>query len=140
MVCFSSDFAKAQSTAVTLTNSSVRKVQDLSGDWRYSVDPYRVGEMGFHGGPPSPRAIRYYDTDNEAALKENPQLLIEQDMNRAPEIAIPGAWNSTQTEFRYYDELMWYRKHFDSKAAPNERAFLHFDGLISKRQFMLTVI
>ena len=119
----------SQYSQITMTNSSARKTQDLSGDWHYSVDPYRVGEMGFHGGPPSPRAIRYYDKDNEAALKENPQLLIEQDMNRAPKIAIPGAWNSTQTEFRHYDELMWYRKHFDSKTAPDERAFLHFDGV-----------
>lgn len=111
-----------------LTNSSARKLQDLSGEWRYSVDPYRVGQIGFHGGSASPNALRYADTNIEAALIANPKTFFEQDMEKAPQIMLPGSWNSTQIDLRYYDGLVWYRKHFNNIAAQNERAFIHFDG------------
>ena len=117
------------SPPIELTNSQSRKTQDLSGAWHYSVDPYRVGEVGFHGGAPSPNAQRFRDVNIDQALLANPLTFFEQDMGKAPEITLPGAWNSTQTELRYYDGLMWYRRNFENIGAANERAFLHFDAV-----------
>lgn len=125
--CGQAALAQSDST-IELTNSISRKSQNLSGAWRYSVDPYRVGQAGFHGGAPSTNALRFADTNIDAALATNPKIFFEQDMERAPQIKLPGAWNATQTELRYYDGLMWYRRHFDNLAIPNERTFLHFDG------------
>ncbi|NOT64642.1 MAG: beta-glucuronidase [Methylotenera sp.] len=126
---FCGQVALAQShSTVELTNSTSRKSQNLSGEWRYSVDPYRVGQLGFHGGAPSANALRFADTNIDAALAANPKTFFEQDMEHAPQIKLPGAWNATQTELRYYEGLMWYRRHFDNIATQNERAFLHFDG------------
>jgi len=127
---FFSQVALAQSsTNVELSNFTALKSQDIAGEWRYSVDPYRVGQVGFHGGAPSANALRFADANIDAILATNPKTFFEQDMEHAPEIKLPGAWNATQSELRYYDGLMWYRHHFDNLATPNERAFLHFDGV-----------
>jgi len=120
--------AQAIAPQVELTNSAARKSQDLSGPWNYSIDPYRVGQIGFHGGDPSPNAQRFRDVNIDDALIANPFTFFEQDMDKAPQIDLPGAWNSTQTELRYYDGLVWYRRHFNNQSAEGERAFLHFDG------------
>ena len=42
----------AQASSPTLTRADTRDGQDLSGTWRYSVDPYRDGLAGFHRGAP----------------------------------------------------------------------------------------
>lgn len=103
-----------------------RKNQDLSGDWHYSIDPYRVGQMGFHGGQVGENAQRYKDAAE--VLKNNPKTFVEQDMDKAPLMKLPGAWNSQVEKLRYFEGLVWYRKTFDNIAKTDERAFIHFDG------------
>ena len=121
-------FARGVNNIIYFNNIDARKSQDLSGDWHYSIDPYRVGQIGFHGTKAGDNALRYRDVNIDDEIAKNPKTFFEQDIDKAPLMKLPGAWNSLKTELRYYDGLVWYRKNFKNIASKNERAFLHFDG------------
>ncbi len=121
-------FAQDVNNIIYFNNIDGRKTQDLSGSWHYSIDPYRVGQIGFHGTKAGDNALRYRDVNIDDEIAKNPKTFFEQDMDKAPLMNLPGAWNSLKTELRYYDGLVWYRKNFKNIANKNERAFLHFDG------------
>jgi len=48
---------------LVLAAADLRGGQDLSGQWNWSIDPYRDGLAGFHGGEAGPSQRRHADTD-----------------------------------------------------------------------------
>src|ERR1700753_1738397 len=68
-----------------VVNAGGRDGIDLDGPWHYSIDPYRDGLGGFHGGAAGRGHRRYDDTDVEAAMQADPEALYEYDMKRSPE-------------------------------------------------------
>ena len=48
----------AAQAAPALTAADLRPSQSLDGAWHWSVDPYRDGVAGFHGGPPGESSKR----------------------------------------------------------------------------------
>ena len=54
----------------------------------------------------------------------------EFDLDRAPGMQIPGAWNAAEPELRWYDGLIWFQRRFDLPAPKaGTRSFLRFEGV-----------
>jgi beta-glucuronidase len=104
--------------------------EDLSGRWTWSKDLYRTGFTDINGWPAKPRMQRFRDVDVAAAESKGGVGFFEYDLDRAPAMDIPGAWNSALPELRYYDGLMWFQRRFDAPAArPGQRSFLRFEAV-----------
>lgn len=115
---------------LTLTRADTRVGVDLSGTWRYSVDPYRDGLAGFHRGPAGEGHRRYDDVDVDAVTRAKPNALYEYDMDRSPSATLPQGWIGHDPTLRYYQGLMWYQRRFDAPALkPGQRAFLRFEAV-----------
>uniref|UniRef100_UPI0025FF2F4A glycoside hydrolase family 2 protein n=1 Tax=uncultured Caulobacter sp. TaxID=158749 RepID=UPI0025FF2F4A len=120
----------ALASSPTLTRADNRDGQDLSGTWRYSVDPYRDGLAGFHRGAPGAGHRRYDDVDVDVLTKDKPTALYEYDMDRAATATLPQGWVGHDPSLRYYQGLMWYTRRFDTPALkPGQRAFLRFEAV-----------
>lgn len=104
--------------------------QDLSGRWTYSKDYYRTGLTDINGWVAKSRMQRHRDVDTAAEEAKGGTGFFEFDLDRAPGMQIPGAWNAAEPELRWYDGLIWFQRRFD--AAPpraGERSFLRFEGV-----------
>ena len=110
-----------------LTAADMRPSQSLDGAWHWSVDPFRDGKAGFHGGPPNDTTRRWADVVQAEEAAKNPRAWFEFDMQRSPVTHLPGSWIGHAAEMRYYQGLVWYQRTFDTrKPAPGSRVFLRF--------------
>lgn len=93
--------------------------RDLSGRWRYILDPCASGLSS-----PSYRRDVTLDVVNRPANR-----LFEYDFDASPEIDVPGDWNTQRPELLWYEGLVWYRTRFDA-AAPvgGRKALLYFES------------
>ncbi|QIK79648.1 beta-glucuronidase [Sphingomonas piscis] len=121
--------ALAQQPDITLINGDLRPGLDLSGPWHWSVDPYRDGLAGFHGGEPGSSSRRYADVDPEEVARRDPRALFEQDMVHSPVVTLPGSWIGHDQSMRYYDGLVWYQRTFAADPKPGKRYFLRFGAV-----------
>ncbi|MEQ1508978.1 MAG: glycoside hydrolase family 2 TIM barrel-domain containing protein [Sphingopyxis sp.] len=112
-----------------LTAADLRPHIDLSGPWNWSIDPYRVGVSGFHGGEAGYGSRRYDDMDVEGAVRANPRALIEYDMDRAPTAMLPSSWLTHSPLLRHYQGLMWYHRIIDVHPRVGTRTFLRFGAV-----------
>ncbi len=113
---------------VVLVNAAGREGQDLSGGWRYSIDPYRDGVTGFHGAAAGFGHRRYEAHDVEAAMRADPSALIEYDMQRSAVAQLPAAWLKHEPALRHYVGLMWYQRTFTHVHARGRRAFIRVEA------------
>ncbi|OSZ70161.1 beta-glucuronidase [Sphingomonas sp. IBVSS2] len=105
----------------------MRPGQSLDGAWHWSVDPYRDGVAGFHGGPPGESTARFQDRIQADEAEKRPTALFEFDMQRSPVTHLPGSWIGHAPEMRYYQGLVWYQRTFDwQPAGPGKRVYLRF--------------
>src|SRR3546814_12264813 len=74
-----------------LASGDMRTNLDLSGLWHYSIDPYRDGMAGFHGGDPGLRHRSYDTTDVAAAMRDDPAALYQYDIKRSPPAMQPAS-------------------------------------------------
>lgn len=110
-----------------LTAADLRDHQSLDGDWHWSVDPFRDGIAGFHGGAPGPSTRRWQDSVQADVAAKDPRALFEFDMQRSPVTRLPGSWIGHAAEMRYYQGLVWYQRTFIArKPADDTRVFLRF--------------
>ncbi len=119
--------APMSASAQTLVAADLRPGQSLDGAWHWSVDPYRDGVAGFHGGPPSESTARYQDRIQADEAAKRPTALFEFDMQRSAITHLPGSWIGHAPEMRYYQGLVWYQRTFDyTPAGPGKRVYLRF--------------
>jgi len=109
-----------------LVAADLRDHVDLDGPWHWSVDPYRDGLAGFHGGEPGKGHRRYDEADATGAMLADPLALYEYDMERSPTVSLPSSWITHAPEMRYYRGLVWYQRRFAFRAKPASRTFLRF--------------
>lgn len=102
---------------------------DLSGLWRWSIDPYSDGYAGFHGGAAGYSSRRYNFITVEEEMRKNPTALFEYDMDTAKTARIPGAWIEHEPEMRHYQGLVWYQHEFEITPKDDERIFLEFGAV-----------
>ena len=112
-----------------LAAADLREGQELDGEWTYSIDPYRDGVAGFHGGQAGTGHRRWDDTDVEAATGADPLALYEYDMDRAPTATLPSSWLTHAPEMRHYEGLVWYQKRFDATPTEGMRQFIRFGAV-----------
>lgn len=106
------------------------EVQDLSGRWTYSKDYYRTGLTDINGWVAKSRMQRHRDVDIAAEEAKPGTAFFEFDLDRAPGMQIPGAWNAAEPELRWYDGLIWFQRRFDVPASKaGTRSFLRFEGV-----------
>ena len=60
---------------VVLTSADMRPHQSLDGAWHWSVDPYRDGKAGFHGGGPGSSSNRFADIVQADVAAREPTAL-----------------------------------------------------------------
>jgi len=116
----------APADGLVLTNADSRAGIDLSGPWHYSIDPFRDGLSGFHGGAAAEGHRRYDDSDVATIMRDNPETLYEYSMRESPTAQIPGAWLEYDPTLRHYDGLVWYQRSFAAFPRPGQRAILRF--------------
>lgn len=123
-------FAAPVLAQVTLAGADMRPSQSLDGAWHWSIDPYRDGKSGFHGGGPGSSSNRWADIVQADVAARQPTALFEFDMQRSPVAHLPGAWIGHAPEMRYYNGLVWYQRAFEMPAlAPGKRTFLRFGAV-----------
>lgn len=119
--------AQALQTGPALVSADMRQHRSLDGAWHWSVDPYRDGLTGFHGGPPNDSTRRWADTIQADVAARDPRALFEFDMQQSPQTHLPASWIGHGPEMRYYQGLVWYQRVFDATAPrPGTRVFLRF--------------
>ena len=123
----SSETAARAETPPTVINDIGKT--DLSGLWRWSIDPYSDGYAGFHGGEAGYSSRRYNFITVEEEMRKNPTALFEYDMDTAKTAQIPGAWIGHEPEMRHYHGLVWYQHEFDIAPKDDERIFLEFGAV-----------
>ena len=114
---------------VVLTSADMRPHQSLDGAWHWSVDPYRDGKAGFHGGGPGSSSNRFADIVQADVAAHEPTALFEFDMQRSPVAHLPGAWIGHSPEMRYYNGLVWYQRTFNVTAPDKGRTFIRFGAV-----------
>ncbi|MEO5705754.1 MAG: glycoside hydrolase family 2 TIM barrel-domain containing protein [Alteraurantiacibacter sp.] len=122
-------WAQVMPDGPVLAAADLRDAQDLSGEWTYSIDPYRDGMAGFHGGEARQGHRRYDDTDVGAARAANPLVLYEYDLDTSPTATLPASWLTHAPDMRHYQGLVWYQRRFDAEPVAGERQFLRFGAV-----------
>ncbi|UDF04668.1 glycoside hydrolase family 2 protein [Asticcacaulis sp. AND118] len=122
-------FAEDLRPQFLLTGAVSRDLQELSGTWTYSKDLYRTGLTDINGWVAKSRMQRYRDLDVAAEEARGGATFFEFDLDRGPQMSIPGAWNAAEPELRYYDGLIWFQRKFTPKALNGGRAFLRFEAV-----------
>ena len=88
-----------------ITNVNAREHQSLSGKWKYIIDQYETGSIGF--SPIYKNAKPKDKTDR-----------VEYSFDDAQTLWVPGSWNAQKEELYYYEGSIWYRKTFDYQPPP----------------------
>ena len=114
---------------IILASADMRPHQSLDGAWHWSVDPFRDGMKGFHGGPPGESTKRWADVVQADVAAKNPTKWFEFDMQQSPTVQLPGAWVGHAPEMRYYNGLVWYQRTFDFQPQPGKRTFVRFGSI-----------
>ena len=120
-----------------LVAADLRPGTDLTGAWRYSIDPYRAGFKGFHGETPNASERRWAEVDVQAELRRNQSALFEYDMAAAPVTTLPAGWMTHSAEMRHYQGLVWYQRNFEAQPAKGKRQFLRFGAVNYKARVYL---
>lgn len=120
-----------------LVAADLRPGTDLSGPWHYSVDPYRAGLAGFHGGEPNASERRWADIDVGATMRKGDGAMFEFDMDSAPITTLPASWLTHAAEMRYYQGLVWYQRHFQAALQNGKRVFLRLGAANYKTRIYL---
>jgi beta-glucuronidase len=103
-----------KSQEVFISNTINRSVTSLNGKWKYVIDPYETGRIGFM---PLHKNTKPKDKTDR----------VEYSFDFAQTLWVPGSWNSQKPELLYYEGSIWYRKTFDKEdIAKDKRYYVYF--------------
>ena len=103
-----------KSQEVFISNTQNRTFTSLNGKWKYVIDPYETGQIGF---------MPLY----ENSKPKNKTDRVEYSFDLAQTLWVPGAWDSQKPELYYYEGSLWYRKTFNKEnIAKDKRYFIYF--------------
>jgi len=109
-------FITAFGQDIVISNSQNRNFTSLNGKWKYIIDHYETGQIGF--------------LSISANLKPKDKTdRVEYSFDQAQTLWVPGAWNTQKPELYYYEGSIWYRKTFDKEdLLANKRYFVYFEA------------
>ncbi|MGQ1946161.1 glycoside hydrolase family 2 protein [Geofilum sp. OHC36d9] len=99
-----------------IQNIGSRSTTSLNGKWKYIIDQFETGSIGFK---PLWENVK---TTNQSDR-------VEYSFDDAQTLYVPGSWNAQLEKLYYYEGSVWFRKTFDfSPKNINSRVFLYFAG------------
>ena len=105
-----------QSQDIFISNTQNRTFTSLNGKWKYVLDPYETGQIGF---------MPVYKN----AKPKNKSDRVEYSFSDAQTLWVPGSWNTQKPELTYYEGCIWYQKTFDKHdISKNKRYFVFVDA------------
>lgn len=102
------------SQQIFISNTQNRNCTSLNGKWKYIVDAYETGNIGF---------MPIYKNSKPTDKTDR----VEYSFDNAQTLWVPGAWDAQKTELFYYEGSIWYRKmiHIDN-LQKDKRYFIYF--------------
>ena len=108
-----------------IQNVSARKTVSLDGIWDSQVDVIGVGSLARFGLVQDRKPTKFvYNGDNPRNTE-----LVEQDMDMAEKISVPGDWNTQKEKLFLYEGNLWYRKKFSITPKSQKRYFIYFGAV-----------
>lgn len=107
-------FAVSGNAQKTMINHQSRHITSLNGNWNVLVDPTGAGE------------------GKQVWLERKPQKktdFVEYSFEGAPELKVPGDFNSQLCELAYYEGVVWCKKQFTHPVQNGKRLFLYFGAV-----------
>jgi beta-glucuronidase len=112
-----------QSQDIFISNTQNRSFTSLNGKWKYVMDPYETGQIGF---------MSVYKN----AKPKDKTDRVEYSFDNAQTLWVPGGWNAQKPELTYYEGTIWYRRTFDKEdVSKNKRYFVY----VGAANYMSTV-
>jgi len=112
LVVFTS-ISQIEAQSIFISNTENRASTSLNGKWKYILDIYETGQIGFMDVY---KNIKPQDKTDR----------VEYSFDKAQTLWVPGSWNAQKPELTYYEGSIWYRKTFDKKdLAPEKRYFIY---------------
>ena len=103
----------AMSQPTFITNVKGRIHQSLDGKWKYIIDQYSTGQIGFSPIYKNKKPVNKTDR-------------VEYSFDQAQSLWVPGSWNAQSDKLHYYEGCIWYRKTFDyTRKLKNSRVFIY---------------
>ncbi len=103
-----------KSQEIFISNTPNRSFTSLNGKWKYILDQYETGRIGF---------MPLYKNEKPKDKTDR----VEYSFDLSQTLWVPGAWNAQKPELTYYEGTIWYRKTFDKKSlSKNKRYFVYF--------------
>lgn len=118
-------FAGEDAPYPQIINIDGRNCTSLDGQWKFLVDPYKLGYHNYHQVPHSDAGSFFADK----SFDDDRTKLIEYSFDRAAELRVPGDWNTQYEKLYYYEGNIWYRKAFDFAPKDGMRYFLYFGAV-----------
>ena len=97
-----------------MINVESRNLTSLNGNWNAIIDPTEIGEW------------------RQVWLEKTPGKktdFFEYSFQGAPELKVPGDFNSQKCELTYFEGTVWYKKQFDYTIKKGKRLFLHYGAV-----------
>lgn len=112
-----------QAQPTFITNIDHRNTVSLGGKWKYIIDQYSTGAIGF-----SP----LYENKKPSDKSDR----VEYSFDDAQSLWVPGSWNAQKDELYYYEGSVWYRKTFDFQPKlKNSRVFIYVGAANYKTEY-----
>ncbi len=108
-------FGSVKSQEVFISNTPNRDFTSLNGKWKYIVDLYETGQIGFM---PLFKNIKPKDKTDR----------VEYSFDMAQTLWVPGSWNTQKPELFYYEGTIWYRKTFDKENIKKDKRYFVYFG------------
>lgn len=108
-------FCTGQAQDIFISNTQNRTFTSLNGKWKYVLDPYETGQIGF---------MPLYKN----AKPEDKSDRVEYSFDYAQTLWVPGGWNAQKTELKYYEGSIWYRRMFDKTDIAKDKRYFVYVG------------
>jgi beta-glucuronidase len=108
-------FGSVQAQDITISNTQNRTSTNLNGKWKYILDPYETGQIGF---------MPVYKN----AKPQDKSDRVEYSFDAAQTLWVPGGWNAQKPELQYYEGTIWYRRMFDKADLSKDKRYFVYVG------------
>ncbi len=99
---------------IFISNTQNRLFTSLNGKWKYVMDPYETGQIGF---------MPLYKNTKPKDKTDR----VEYSFDDAQTLWVPSSWNAQKPELFYYEGSIWYRKTFNKETiAKDKRYYIYF--------------
>ncbi|NLT51567.1 MAG: beta-glucuronidase [Ignavibacteria bacterium] len=113
LLLFLSFFVLINGQDIFISNVQNRKAASLNGKWKYVLDPYSTGQIGF---------MPIYKN----VIPKDKSDRVEYSFEKAQTLWIPGSWNFQKPELQYFEGSIWFQKVFNKiDPSKNKRYFVY---------------